>query len=326
MRIDRRLLGWGAFFVIAGAIPLLVRGGLIADDALDGWPSLWPLLLIGGGLGLVLRRTPLEFVGGTISVITAGVMAGGLITSGFGGIPAVGGCGSGSGATAFPEQRGSFADRGSVSVEFNCGTLDVRAADGEAWALSGSGPADHQPVATATASSVKLAWPDDLRFGFMDAKSTWHVAVPRAVPVDLSVTLNAGEGTVDLPGTQLEAFNLTLNAGSLHADLSAASGAPSVNATLNAGSARVSLPADVGSTNLTMNAGSLTACVPAGTPVRVSWGGALASNNFGDVGLVKVDDNHWITNGLGASTPAANFNVSANAGSFKLLIGGSCNA
>ena len=27
MHIDRRLLGWGVFFILVGAIPLAVRGG-----------------------------------------------------------------------------------------------------------------------------------------------------------------------------------------------------------------------------------------------------------------------------------------------------------
>src|SRR3972149_8168205 len=87
MHIDRRLLGWGAFFVMAGAIPLLVRADLVQRDVMGNWPSLWPLLLIGGGLGLLLRGTPFHVLGGTVSVLTAGVMVGGLLTSGFGGVP-----------------------------------------------------------------------------------------------------------------------------------------------------------------------------------------------------------------------------------------------
>ena len=72
MRLDRRLLGWGAFFIIAGAIPLLVKAGAVPADSLSGWPSLWPLLLVGAGLSLVLRHTPLHLLGGTVSVLTAG--------------------------------------------------------------------------------------------------------------------------------------------------------------------------------------------------------------------------------------------------------------
>jgi hypothetical protein len=84
VHIDRRLLGWGAFLIIVGAIPLLVRGGYLDAGLVDEWPSLWPILLIGWGLGLVLRRTPGELLGSAISVVVLGVMVGGLISTGFG--------------------------------------------------------------------------------------------------------------------------------------------------------------------------------------------------------------------------------------------------
>src|SRR3989304_771124 len=108
MHIDRRLLGWGAFFVIAGAIPLLVRADLLQRDVLGNWPSLWPLLLIGGGLGLLLRGTPLHVLGGTVSGLTAGVMVGGLPTSGFGGGASFGG-GAGPERRACPDWGGGHA-------------------------------------------------------------------------------------------------------------------------------------------------------------------------------------------------------------------------
>ena len=95
MHIDRRLLGWGLFLIIVGAIPLLVRGNYLDADLIQDWPSLWPLLLIGWGLGLVLRRTPGELLGSAISVAVLGVMVGGLIATGFGGFPSFGACGDG---------------------------------------------------------------------------------------------------------------------------------------------------------------------------------------------------------------------------------------
>ena len=68
MHIDRRLLGWGVFFILVGAIPLAVRGGFLdAEERVSSWPSLWPVLLIGWGLGLLLRRTPVEWIGGGVT-------------------------------------------------------------------------------------------------------------------------------------------------------------------------------------------------------------------------------------------------------------------
>lgn len=325
MHIDRRLLGWGAFFVIAGAIPLLVRADLLQRDALSNWPSLWPLLLIGGGLGLLLRGTPFHVLGGTVSVLTAGVMVGGLLASGFGGVPSFG-CGTGSNAAAFPDRSGALAGRGSMRIEFDCGTLDVSAQDGKTWDLSGRAPTSRAPQVTEGANTVRFFSPRDAAFNFGDDASTWFVKVPRTPTLELSVTLNAGEGAIDLTGVRVSRFSFTLNAGSLTSNLEGAHDADQINGTVNAGSARVALPSGTPSANLTVNAGSLTVCVPADSALRISWSGALAGNNLDDLGLVKVNDNQWTTSGLGASTSATDLNVSANAGSFKLQIGGSCNA
>jgi hypothetical protein len=51
MRVDRRLLGWGLFFIIAGSIPLLTRAGYLDANLVGRWASLWPTLLTPGGSG-----------------------------------------------------------------------------------------------------------------------------------------------------------------------------------------------------------------------------------------------------------------------------------
>ncbi len=324
MRVDRRLLGWGVFLVIAGAIPLAVRAGAIPAGSVAGWPSLWPVLLVGAGLGLVLRRTPLHLLGGSISVLTAGAMIGGLLATGFHGVPAFGACGPGSGGTAFPDHQGPLGPESSVRIEFNCGTLDVRAGSQDGWTFSGNGPADRAPVIEEDPGGVRLAAPDRSTFPFSDPAATWTVTVPAAPSLSLSVTLNAGEGTVDLAGANVAGFDLTLNAGELSADLSGAARTGDISATVNAGSASIALPASASSASVTLNAGSMKLCVPAGTAMRIAWGGALASNNFDSLGLIRVDDNHWTT--AGTSSQAIDINASANAGSFTLVIGGSCHA
>lgn len=325
MRIDRRLLGWGLFLIIVGAIPLLVRGGYLDTDLVGEWPSLWPLLLIGWGLGLVLRRTPGELLGSAISVTVLGIMVGGLIATGFGGFPSFGGCGDGTGATSFPDRSGTLSESGRVTVEFNCGTLTVKAVDGTDWSVSGVGPDGKGPVIEANAGRVVIKARDEDFQGFIDAGSSWEVAVPRAPIVDIGITLNAGEGTVDMTGANLDAMNMTLNAGSLTFKLAEAAALASVNGTVNAGSATLDLPGSVTDVNLTLNAGSMIVCLPAGTPLRVTWSGTLGSNNFDSLGLDKIDDRHWMTDAL-SSADALELDVSANAGSFTLQLGGSCDA
>jgi hypothetical protein len=326
MRIDRRLLGWGAFLVIAGAIPIAVRGGALPRDVVEGWPSLWPLLLIGVGLGLVLRDTSFRLVGGFVTTVTAGVMAGGLLAVGLGGMPAFGACGVGSGATAFAERTGTLPDQGSMAIEFNCGSLRVGAVDGSTWTLSGSGPAGRTPQVDETSNGVRIRPPTANADLFGSSTSTWQVGVPRAPIESLNVTLNAGEGSIDFTGVTIATTNLTVNAGSLDANLAAAAVATRLVAKVNAGSAVIALPGGIEGADLTLNAGSMIVCVPADARVRVGWSGGLASNNLDGLGLARLGDHRWATSGLDPAAPATDIEVSANAGSFTLVIGGSCHA
>ena len=89
------MLGWGAFFLTAGGVPLAVQAGALPPGALDRSWYVWPLILVGIGIGLIFSKTPLEVVGGLIVSATLGLMVGGAIASGgFGGVIgfASGGC------------------------------------------------------------------------------------------------------------------------------------------------------------------------------------------------------------------------------------------
>jgi hypothetical protein len=323
VHIDRRLLGWGLFLIIVGAIPLLVRGGYLEADLVGEWPSLWPILLIGWGLGLVLRRTPGELLGSAISVAVLGIMVGGLIATGFGGFPAVG-CGDANGGSSFGNRSGTLGENGRVGIEFNCGTLAVKTVDGSDWSIQGTGPDGRGPDVEADLDSVSFT-PKEGDFGFFEDGSEWRIDLPRTPALDLGVTLNAGDGTVDLEGATLDNVSVTLNAGSFDFALAGSTALSSVSATVNAGSATFDLPAGVGDASMTLNAGSIEMCVPAATPIRVSWSGALGSNNFDSAGLDKVDDGHWRTSGF-SGADALDLSVSANAGSFSLNLGGPCDA
>jgi hypothetical protein len=326
VRIDRRLLGWGAFLVIAGAIPLLVRGGYLTEATIRPWPTLWPVLLIGWGLALVLRRTPVETLANALNVIVLGVMAGGLIATGFGGVPAFGACGDGNGGSGFARSSGTLdGSNGRLSIEFNCGSLAVSAVDGAEWAVSGTGPEGRGPEVDADGNEVSISPPERDFMPFADAGSDWRIEVPRTPLLDLGVTLNAGDGNVDLGGANLGGVSVTLNAGSLTMGLGAAASLARLGGTVNAGSATFDLPQGIEDINLTLNAGSITVCLPAETNLAVSWSGALGANNFDEAGLVKTDDQHWMTGG-DPPGPRVELDVSANAGSFTLDLGGTCDA
>lgn len=325
MHLDRRLLGWGAFFVLLGAIPLLVRGGALDRDLLERWPELWPLLPIGWGLSLILRKTPVEWVGGAVSTITLGIMGGGLIVTGFGGMPSIG-CGDGPGDSAIETRAdGTFGTSGVLNVEFDCGHLELVPADGSAWGLVALADEGRAPTTDIDGDRVRIrAHRDDDVFNIGANGSDWTVTVPRTPSLDLGLTLNAGDGVADLDGATLRSTNFTLNAGSLDVDLSGVAALSSLNGTVNAGSADLRLPAFDGSVNLSLNAGSMTVCLAAGSEFRVHWSGSLGSSNLDGLGLTKIGDDTWTTAGYGSATDAFDMNLSANAGSFSLRLGGAC--
>jgi hypothetical protein len=324
VNIDRRLLGWGAFFILVGTIPLAVRAGVLDATLVGRWASLWPLLLIGWGVGLVLRRTPLEWLGGAVTAITFGVMGGGLLATGFSGAPLFGGCGGGDGRP-FEAQRGSIASPGQLNVEFNCGTLEIAPAAGTEWTVSGTESEGRAPRITTSGSSVSIEGAPGGGFLSGVGEARWSVGVPTGPSIGLGVTLNAGRGTADLTGASMSSVNLTVNAGSFELDLAGAAQLGSVNATVNAGEATLRLPSGERSVNLSLNAGSLDACMPAGSSVRIEWSGALGSNDLDDAGLTKVDDDTWVSPGFVEAQPHTEMHVSANAGSFDFDLRGACN-
>lgn len=323
MHIDRRLLGWGVFFVLVGAIPLAVRGGFLDAERVASWPWLWPVLLIGWGLGLVLRRTPVDWIGGAVTAVVLGLMAGGALATGFRGIPVVSGCGGDGQGTAFVTQRGALASGGQLNVDFNCGTITMAATDGSDWTVSGSDARGRGPRVETSGTSVSIEMPTN-DFFRDSGQNTWTVGVPRAAPFGFGMTLNGGRGTADLTGASVSSASLTVNAGSFGLDLASAALVGDVNATVNAGAATVSLPAGDRSANLSLNLGSLEVCLPADAVVRVRWAGALGSNDLDAAGLTELDDNTWVSAGFVETAPHLELRVSANAGSFDLTFGGGC--
>ena len=144
MRIDSRFLNWGVFFILLGAIPLAVQQGWIPDDAVSGWWRFWPLILIGIGVGLLLRRTAFHFLGGTLVAATCGLMFGSLVAGGVGGNIGFA-CDQNRPGTPFAGQSGTLSGNSSVELEMNCGDLVTTPNPGSGWTPAGSGPDGQVP-------------------------------------------------------------------------------------------------------------------------------------------------------------------------------------
>src|SRR4029079_7595365 len=91
MRIDRSLLNWGVFLIALGGVPLAVQQGFAGSGVAGDLWRVWPLILVGIGLGLLLRWTPLAWLGGAIVAGTIGLIFGALVAGGITGIS--GACG-----------------------------------------------------------------------------------------------------------------------------------------------------------------------------------------------------------------------------------------
>lgn len=325
MRIHRGLLGWGIFLILAGSIPLAVRAGYLSDDQLRNVGSLWPLILVGIGVGLILSRTRYGFLGGFIVAATFGVIAGGLLAGSVGGIDL--GCGSVNGATVFEPRQGpltgSFA---SVDIELSCGNLSVAVAPGTNWQVEGQDRDGTGPNLTADNDSLRLRTraSDHGLFGGLGDRATWRVTLPDGPQLDTELTLNAGSSTVNLAGANLGRFDGTLNAGSMTVDLGSVQQIGSLALQVNAGSIGVTLPNLSMRGSVEVNAGSVKLCTPPGAGVRITTKESLVSSyDFGSAGLTK-NGSTWQTPGFDGAAVKIDLDAQANAGSVSLNQAGGC--
>ena len=326
MRINRGLLGWGVFLVLAGAVPLAVRAGYLTADQLRDVGSLWPLILIGAGIGILLARTRLAFVGGLLVAATLGLIVGGLLSGGVNGF-AAGACGPGGGTTAFAPREGSFtASAASVDIELNCGTLTVAVAPGSSWRVegedgNGTGPnidADDQTL------TIRSREGSGGLFGVLNDRESWRVSLPDAVRLDLALDLNAGSSTLNLGAASVGTLGMTLNAGSASVDLGSLRELGDLQVGLNAGSLNLTMPNESATGSIEVNAGSVNLCVPPGAALKLNTSDSVvASYDYENHGLVKTGTT-WQTPGFDNAAVRIELDTRANAGSFSLDPEGGC--
>jgi hypothetical protein len=324
MHLNRTLLNWGVFFVLLGAIPLAVRQGLLSEAQVARAWTLWPLLLIGAGIGLLLRRTRLELVGGLLSAATFGIIGGGLIASG--GIP-FGSCGDEQGSVAFPARNGTLEAQVAVNVELNCGELTIQTTRGSGWAVEGVDEDGSGPRIEATSSSLAITSDERSGFDFFGARQGWTVTLPTGSAIGLTATLNAGEARLNLSNADLGRLEVNVNAGQATIDLGTVAHVVIFDLQVNAGEAAVNLPNLALRGSIEANAATVRLCPPTGTALRVTLDDNItASNNFAERGLVKANDNTWETSGFGLASVRIEFEAGVNAGSINLEAAGSCSA
>ena len=319
MRINSRFLNWGLFFILVGAVPLAVRGGVLTAEQVGSWWSLWPLIIVGIGVGLILGRTSLEFLGGLIVAGTFGLMLGALFAGGGVGFPG-NVCGSDVGSTPIESRQGAFGGPASVEIQLDCGLVEVTPEDGTGWSLEGTGDGDRPPRVSAndTSLSVRSGDRDGARFAFAGEREHWELRLPVGVPYSIDLQLNAGEARIRPGAAELGTVNVQFNAASVELDLSDVSSLERLDVQGNAGSGALLLPAHSLQGQLQVNAGSIEVCTPQGAALRLTTG----SNPIGSYDLdgngLDQNGNTWQTPGYDSAAVRIALDLEANVGSISL--------
>jgi hypothetical protein len=343
MRIDRSLLNWGVFLIALGGIPLAVDQGWLDPDIAGDLGQLWPLILVGIGLGLILRWTPFAWFGGALVAATFGIIFGAAVAS----VPeddianlqgiipaiAIGACSGDAGPANTSEAGLADPDAFELQLTLSCGDLAVTRAADDSWQLRadhavGDAPTIDTSELDGVTARLTLDQPagDDLAFLGRPARSDWSVAVPAAATLTLGTTLNAARARVELGSGPVDRVAGTFNASDAVLNLASAStpAGADIDLTLNASDVRLLLPAGSISTRATLNASSLTVCVPASAPMRVESTSNLSGDDLGSSGLVEGGPTSWTTPGFDAATEHIQLSITSTVSSFSLLRPESC--
>jgi hypothetical protein len=324
MHVSRGLLGWGVFFIALGAVPLAVQGGVLdADTARQAW-QLWPLLLIGFGLGLALHRTRWAVVGNVVVGLSFGLIAGGAVGGGIGPSGPFALCGVTGGTTSSPNGQpvvGNLAAEASVQLAVDCGALTVSSAPGSGWSIAWPADGGHPPdLGPAGGGLLDAQFGQRHGFGVGGPAARWDVVLPEDPVLDVALDVGAGSVRADLAGAHLRSTSATVNAGDARLNVSGTLGLGSVRGDVNAGSMRVALPEPSGSLAGTfhVNVGTVSICTPTDAPLRITVDGqTLGSTNFAQRGLVK-DGNVWTRGAWSTASSHIDLEVSVNLGSITL--------
>jgi len=321
MSVDRRLANLGIFLLIVGAIPLAVSQGWLARGTVSHALELWPLILIGVGIGLILRRTPLHFAGGLLVAATGGTMLGALLAGGL----SLGtlGCEHAGAATdlAVLEGHGAFTGgTASVVLRPTCASLLVVPAPGAAWGVTVTGSVDARPALQQAANRLEVRSPDRTAVGpFEGGRGTrWNVTLGTDGAYALDVNLNAGEVNLDLGGLRVDPLTVQGNAVGNSRLLLHDATVGRLDVQVNAGDLKIGLPARADLTGrVQANAASVALCVDPGTGLRLRNTSVISADNFATAGLVRSGTT-WESPGIGSAAHVVDLVLAGAAASFTL--------
>ena len=317
MRIRRGLLFAGLFLIPVGAMTLLVRAGAIdAATLADAW-RLWPLILVGFGIALLLGRSRAAALGTALAALVLGVLVGSAIASGSVFVGPIGDCGFTTGSSQRLDTDGTFTAPATVVLDLRCGSLDLATGSDDAWTVT----ADYQgnpPSVTSADDRLEVRAPSS------DARRddvTIVAAASRLHAVDL--TANAGRASLVLDGASLSEVRVDANAGDILVDGGQAT-VDRIDVQVNAGRARVTLGEGATTGSLSVNAGAIELCVPPDADLRLTVDSQLTFiTNLADRGLQQSSGGVWQRPGT-TGAPVIDLDVQGNVASFTLDPTGGC--
>ena len=318
MRVDRSRLNWGIFFIALGAVPLAYHQGVVSASALgDAW-RLWPLIIVGIGLSIILSRTPAFFLGGTVVAICLGLVFGSVLAT-----PPTVACGGDGSSSSSVARAGSFDGGASVDLDLQCGSATITTSTDGQWHVNASNNAGRMPQVVSTPDSLQVTSGSQNGWSFDRGKDDWQIALPSTSQIDLTSTLSMGDARFNLASANLGSARFVVSLSSFHLDLTGAH-VGSLTVTTSLGATYLTLD---GSSNLTADLktslGSLEVCIPAGLGVQVSGTDSLSSSDFAGAGLIRSASG-WQTPNYSSAPHQATINFNTSLGSLKLLSAGGC--
>ena len=339
MRINRSLLNWGVFLIALGGIPLAVDQGWLESDIAGDLGQLWPLILVGIGLGLILRWTPLAWFGGRARGGhvrphlrgSRGVAAATRTSTNLQGIiPAIA-----SGACANSDIGGEttsgegIASGTSFALDLSlpCGELSVARAADTTWRVEAVHEAGDRPridetedASGTTALRIRYDGDGDLAFIGRQTRSRWDVLVPAGASLTVQATLDAARGTIDSGPGPVARLEATLNASDATLDLAQAETPETarIELTLNASDGQLLLPMGTTWTTAELNASSLEVCAPSSLPLQVELSETLSSSDLEDAGLEETDAGTWVTPGFSSTSDHAILELESTVSSLSI--------
>ena len=305
--------------IVLGGVALAYHQNAVSSSVLlDAW-RLWPLVLVGVGLKVVLSGTPAAFVGGLVVAVTVGVMAGSAFAVG----PSIG-CGAGaSPGQQVAGQSGSFDGTSTVELDLKCGTADVTTSTDGRWHVGATNDGNHAPAVNSSSNwlQVQSASADGWRWD--RGKDDVQISIPQEAQLNLTSKLDLVDARYHLASANITSASFTLNLGSVRIDLTGAKvGDLSVSTNLGAAFITLDGSSDLAA-NLSTSLGSIEVCVPAELGVRVANSDSLSSSDFGSLGMVR-SGNSWQTLNYDSAAHKANLSVMTSLSSLKLHNIGGC--